>query len=116
METLGDRLRLAMAVRGIVKQLALAVQIGVDDSAVSRWQRGSGLSMSHAAGVCEALDISLDWLILGRGTMNFHKSAAADPRLIELTEAVTGLPDPVFEALIVMARTVQAELGPDRRP
>jgi transcriptional regulator with XRE-family HTH domain len=115
METFRDRLRHAMAARGIQKQLALAVQVGVDHSAVSRWQSGSGPSLPHAARVCEALDISLDWLILGRGTMNGHRSPAERPRLTRLHEAAFDLPDPVFEALIGIARTVRAELGPNRR-
>jgi transcriptional regulator with XRE-family HTH domain len=114
METFGNRLRHAMAVRGIKKQLALAVQVGVDHSAVSRWQNGSGLSLGHAIRVCEALDISLDWLIRGRGTMDSHELRPNSARLMEFEEAAGGLPESVFAVLLAMARTVQAELGPDR--
>ena len=114
METFGDRLRQAMAARGLRKQLALAVEIGVDHSAVSRWQNGSGLSLGHAARVCEALDVSLDWLILGRGTMTSHKMRPGSSRLVELVDAAGCLPDPIFDALIAVARTVRAELGPNR--
>jgi hypothetical protein len=31
--------------------------------------------LDNAIAVCAALDISLDWLLLGRGTMDFHKTS-----------------------------------------
>ncbi|MCB8877221.1 helix-turn-helix domain-containing protein [Acidisoma silvae] len=68
----------AMIARGIRKQIVLASHLGVNESAVSRWQQGAGLSLDHATKLCEALDISLDWLILGRGHMDQHHATDSE--------------------------------------
>jgi transcriptional regulator with XRE-family HTH domain len=69
----GDRLRLAMDARGVRKQQAFAFQLKVHESAITRWKANRSLSLDNAIAVCAALDISLDWLLLGRGTMDLHK-------------------------------------------
>lgn len=63
----GSRLAEAMLLRGWNKQTALAEALGVKPSAVSRWLKSGSLSFEHAVALCEFLDISLDWLMLGRG-------------------------------------------------
>lgn len=65
----GTRLREAMKVRGFKKQYALAVSLQVNESTVTRWLSGGPMSLESAIEVCQALDISLDWLVLGRGEM-----------------------------------------------
>jgi hypothetical protein len=62
-----------MEARGVRKQHALAFQLKVHESAITRWKANQSLSLDNAVAVCTALDISLDWLLLGRGTMDFHK-------------------------------------------
>jgi plasmid maintenance system antidote protein VapI len=69
----GERLCLAMNARGVRKQQAFAFQLKVHESAITRWKANRALSLDNAIAVCVALDISLDWLLLGRGTMDFHK-------------------------------------------
>jgi transcriptional regulator with XRE-family HTH domain len=69
----GERLRLAMDARGVRKQHAFAFQLKVHESAITRWKANRSFSLDNAIAVCAALDISLDWLLLGRGTMDFHK-------------------------------------------
>lgn len=73
MSNRGERLRLAMDARGVRKQHAFAFQLKVHESAITRWKANQSLSLDNAIAVCAALDISLDWLLLGRGTMDFHK-------------------------------------------
>jgi hypothetical protein len=94
--------------------MAFAAELGVNGSAVSRWQRGAALSIKHAALVCEVLDISLDWLILGRGNMDAHRLATKPATAAMLALLTVRLPEPVAEALAQLAVTVQAELGLDR--
>ena len=72
----GERLRLAMDARGVRKQHAFAFQLKVHESAITRWKANRSLSLDNAIAVCAALDISLDWLLLGRGTMDSHKVSA----------------------------------------
>jgi transcriptional regulator with XRE-family HTH domain len=73
MSNRGERLRLAMDARGVRKQHAFAFQLKVHESAITRWKANRSFSLDNAIAVCAALDISLDWLLLGRGTMDFHK-------------------------------------------
>ena len=86
-----DRLASAFAARGVRKLQALAVELGVDESAISRWKRGRAISLDNVARLCLALDVSLDWLVLGRGDMDLHR---APPRPVE--DPDDGSPPPWF--------------------
>ena len=63
----GNRLAEAMRLRGWNKQTALAEALGVKPSAISRWLKSGSLSLDHAIALCDFLNVSLDWLMLGRG-------------------------------------------------
>ena len=63
----GDRLVMAMQLRGNYKAAALAYALNVNEAAISRWRRGGPITLSHAVDLCDALDISMDWLIRGIG-------------------------------------------------
>lgn len=82
-----ERLATAFATRGVRKLQALAVELGVDESAISRWKRGRSISLENAARLCRALDISMDWLVMGRRDMDLHRAppgpAASDDDLPE---------------------------------
>lgn len=67
--TWGQRLDTALYLRNIRKLYAFAVEIGVDESALSRWRNGKPVSLSNAIAICDALNISMDWLIRGKGSM-----------------------------------------------
>lgn len=72
-----SRLAYALRVRKVMKLQALAVELGVDESALSRWKRGRSISLDNAVGLSRALDASLDWLVMGRGHIDAHKEAGA---------------------------------------
>lgn len=65
----------ALRLRRVGKLYALAVAIGVDESAISRWKKGRSITLENAAQVCRTLDISLDWLVMGRGSIDGHRQA-----------------------------------------
>ncbi|MFN3228912.1 MAG: helix-turn-helix domain-containing protein [Asticcacaulis sp.] len=71
----GQRLQYALNRRGVRKLYALAVELGVDESALSRWRQGRSITLANAVTLCQTLDISLDWLLLGRGEMEEHRSS-----------------------------------------
>jgi transcriptional regulator with XRE-family HTH domain len=73
MENWGLRLRQALRSRRVRKLHALAVDIGVDQSAISRWRKGYAISLPNAIALSQALDVSLDWLMTGRGSMDDHR-------------------------------------------
>jgi transcriptional regulator with XRE-family HTH domain len=79
MDHWGKRLQQALRRRRIRKLHALAAEIGVDQSAISRWRNGLPISLANAVVLCRALDISLDWLITGRGAMEAHRDVASTP-------------------------------------
>lgn len=74
-ENTGPRICLAMAARGVFKLSVIAVAVGVSESAVSRWRKGEPLTLLNAVRLCDVLDVSLDWLLLGRGSMDSHHSS-----------------------------------------
>ncbi len=63
-----------MAARGVRKQQALAAELNVHESAITRWKEDKEMSLPNAIALGAVLDVSLDWLLLGRGTMDAHKS------------------------------------------
>ncbi|HEX6374094.1 MAG TPA: helix-turn-helix transcriptional regulator [Allosphingosinicella sp.] len=71
---------------------ALAADLNVDESAISRWRKGGAMSLGSAGRLCEVLDISLDWLVLGRGGIEAHKRFAINPKERELIELLRRLP------------------------
>lgn len=64
------RVREVLRRRGVRKLYSLALDLGVDQSTISRWTKDGGMSLDHAAALCSHLGVSLDWLIFGRGGMD----------------------------------------------
>ena len=62
----GFRLRQAIELRGHRKMLALAAELNISSAALSKWIQGHAMSLENACRIASLLDISLDWLILGR--------------------------------------------------
>lgn len=79
LRTRGERLKHAFTVKGIEKQMALAFDLDVHQSTITRWKEDGAMSLGSACRLCEILDISLDWLILGRGFMDQHKLGTDEP-------------------------------------
>ncbi|UAA39856.1 helix-turn-helix transcriptional regulator [Paraneptunicella aestuarii] len=69
----GARLRHLLQNQQNLKQLVLASAVGVEESTISRWLAGGNIKISHLIALCEYLDVSVDWLLLGRGTPVLHK-------------------------------------------
>jgi len=110
MPSRGERLRIALTARGRIKQMALAAELKVDESAISRWQRNKGLSLEHAGHLCEVLYISLDWLILGRGDMDLHRRSGR-PAQEPTANNFALLPVSVRDALNNLADIIGQELS-----
>ncbi|MVA27312.1 helix-turn-helix domain-containing protein (plasmid) [Agrobacterium vitis] len=69
----GLRIRRAMKEKRFSKVQALATELDVSVAAVSRWQNGGHISLDHICLLAEKLDVSLDWLLLERGTLDWHR-------------------------------------------
>ncbi len=77
-QDIGKRIEYALQYSRVKKLSALALELGVDDSAISRWRTNGNISIKNAGNLCSALDISLDWVVLGRGSIHQHKNFYAN--------------------------------------
>jgi len=92
----GERLSIAMKARGFSKALAFATELGVSESAVSRWKKGESITMEHAVQVCRTLNISLNWLLLGQlDEENAQRSKISQVILTDFEK----LPAPICHAI-----------------
>ena len=71
----GERVAAAMAMRGWRKDAAVAKSLGVNASTVYRWRTTGEFSLEHAIAFCEHFNLSLDWLLLGRGSADLFPPA-----------------------------------------
>lgn len=71
--SISKRINYALHYSQVRKLSALALEIGVDESAISRWKKTGNISIQNACALCNILDISMDWVILGRGDIQQHK-------------------------------------------
>jgi transcriptional regulator with XRE-family HTH domain len=104
MESRGDRLSRAIKGRGISKMMALALDLDVHESAISRWRKGGPMSLENAARISEVLDISLDWLVLGRGEMDAHSAEALAAEEFELVQVVRRLRRTAVQHLMALLK------------
>ncbi|MET3664786.1 helix-turn-helix domain-containing protein [Caulobacter sp. 1776] len=104
MESRGDRLSRAIKGRGIAKMMALALDLDVHESAISRWRKGGPMSLESAARISEVLDISLDWLVLGRGEMDGHTTESLASEEFELVQIVRRLRRSALQHLLALLK------------
>lgn len=104
MESRGDRLSRAIKGRGISKMMALALDLDVHESAISRWRKGGPMSLENAARISEVLDISLDWLVLGRGEMDAHSAEGLASEEFELVQMVRRLKRTAVQHLMALLK------------
>jgi len=106
----GSRLAQVIKQSGIAKMANLADDLGVDESAISRWKKGGSMSLENAARLSSKLDVSLDWLILGRGTMNLHKEFSLSGEELELITIFRRMNEPSQEKLVMFLKEVAPAL------
>ncbi|WP_226864944.1 helix-turn-helix domain-containing protein [Microbulbifer taiwanensis] len=104
--SMGARLERVLRARGVQKISPLALELGVNESCISRWRRGGAISTDNAIRLCRALDISLDWLLSGRGHMDQHKGRAVSDREFLLLARMRSLPEKVRETLLSLLETI----------
>lgn len=62
----GRRIKKAMKTKGYRKATALAAQLDISPAAITKWTQGYAMSIGHVCNLAGLLDVSLDWLLLGR--------------------------------------------------
>ncbi|EHS53405.1 helix-turn-helix domain protein [Rhizobium sp. PDO1-076] len=102
----GRRVRDAILQRHIHKTLALAAELDVSAAAVSRWQNGGHLSLESACALAELLDVSLDWLLLGRGTIDWHRDNSVSPAEIGWIVGLRARPARIRRLLVELLEAI----------
>ncbi len=102
MDNWGQRFQTALKRRNVPKLYVLALEVGVDQSAITRWKQGRTISMVNAVKLCEVLDISLDWLMMGRGTIDMHKAEPPDQVWQDVDDFIANLSTEMVENLNAM--------------
>ena len=110
LQTRGARLRRAMNARGMNKLSVLAASIGASESAVCRWCNDESMTLDHIERVCVSLNISADWLLLGRGHMDQHR-ANATPPLAHLYPLMADMAPHMRKQIALFLRMLVAELS-----
>lgn len=72
--TFANRLRSVRAEKNLTQQQT-AVALGVSLGTVARWETGRAPDTSCVIKLAEYFDVSIDWLLLGRGQKRLRKSA-----------------------------------------
>lgn len=102
----GKRIRNAMAERNFRKTHALAAELDVSAAAVSRWQNGGHVSLQSACALAEKLDVSLDWLLLGRGTIDWHKDNQVSQSELQWILLLRTHPSKIKSLLVDLVRAI----------
>jgi transcriptional regulator with XRE-family HTH domain len=88
----GERIRIAIQQRGVKKLTALAAEIGVTEGALTRWRQGGPMSLDNGIRFCQVLDVSLDWLAMGRAHPDHHRQQTFNQDRQRLLTALDALP------------------------
>ena len=102
----GRRVRDAILQRHIHKTLSLAAELDVSAAAVSRWQNGGHLSVDSACARAERVVVSLDWLLLGRGTIDWHRDNSVSPAEIGWIVGLRARPARIRRLLVELLEAI----------
>ena len=83
--------------------------MGVDESTVSRWLRGANITTQKLVRICDELNISIDWVLTGRGPYESRRPTVADDLQVRLRNASEGIPKPILLAVCELVETVQRQ-------
>ena len=98
---------MAMELAGRTKTISLAYELGVSEPAISQWKNGKPISLENACELALVLDVSLDWLLLGRCEHDIHKKLPTKTSHTSLVLALEATPPKVQKALkIIIDRLV----------
>lgn len=108
-----SRLQEAMQIRNIsITNLSYA--LGVSKASVSEWLRGGGLSINNLAAIALEMNISVNWLLMGKGSMNLfgpiHPTAEEMELIYHTRRASETVSDAFFNMISNIAKPV---LGDD---
>lgn len=105
----GNRFDQAMKSRGHLKAMALAAELDISPAAISKWKQGHAMSVDHACNVAGLLDISLDWLLLGRNSPDWLQPDRLSDSESELVSMLRQRPARVAQLLITLVSEIKED-------
>lgn len=97
---IADRIIKSLEYAQVKKVSALALELGVDESAISRWKKTGNISLKNTQKLCAVLDISMDWLILGRGCIQQHKNHSESNSECETISNMTNIEPEIIKSVM----------------
>lgn len=107
-ETTGGRIRRALEARNI-RPAELAARLGVSRAAVSNWLKGEKLSAAHVCAVATELDVSINWLALGIGSIEIAADATLTQREEDMIRLVRYFGDEVLQRAVGMVTALSQQ-------
>lgn len=98
----GARLRQAIEARGHRKMMALAAELNISSAALSKWTQGHAMSVNHACRLSDLLDVSLDWLLMGRNGPEWLRQDRLNRVETELLEKLRHRPARVARLMVAI--------------
>ncbi|SOE17572.1 bacteriophage CI repressor-like protein [Hoeflea halophila] len=108
----GKRIVRAMKQRGHNKAMALAVEIGVSPAAMSKWIHGHPMTLDNACLLARSLDVSLDWLALGRNAPDWQRREHLTDEELELLEMLRQRPPRILEPVLAILAEIPERDSP----
>jgi len=102
----GKRLKQAMRMRGRRKAMALAAELNISPAAITKWKQGHAMSVDNACNLAKSLDISLDWLLLGRSGPDAFRSAGLSVPELEFIEKMRQRPARIGKLLLSLLEEI----------
>ncbi|WP_428424451.1 helix-turn-helix domain-containing protein [Pararhizobium sp.] len=96
----GDRLKQAMTASGHRKATALAAELSISPAAITKWTQGHAMSVDHARNLAALLNVSLDWLLMGRNGPDWLRPGQLSELEIDLIGKLRERPTRITKLLI----------------
>lgn len=113
-QTTGERIRRALEARNI-RPAELAGRLGVSRAAVSNWLRGEKLSATHISAIATELDVSINWLTLGIGSIDIAADATLSPREEDMIRLVRYFGDDILQRAVSMVTALSQHMSQQER-
>lgn len=108
----GKRITKAMKWRGHNKAMALAVELGVSPAAMSKWIHGHPMTLDNACLLAHSLDVSLDWLALGRNAPDWVQRDQLTDQELELLEILQRRPSSILGPILAILAEIPEQDPP----
>ena len=108
----GARLSAAMIANGQKYNCQLSYDLGITESSLSRWRGGGPMSVSRAVSLAQHLNVTLDWLIMGRTSQN-RKIESPNLELGQATHMFVALTPNDRELVLTLTKALASAKGFD---